>query len=118
MAVILEGGCCVSEFREGGAVVNGTLRVWNQIGRATGAEAISMSVMEFAPGLSPGIVNDDCDEILYVLSISQPARDYDRVAVGDSSQGQAQSAPPLDQTQLEPTHPEGVRERKRVARIH
>jgi mannose-6-phosphate isomerase-like protein (cupin superfamily) len=74
--------------------------------------------MDFAPGLSPTIVNDDCDEILYVLGSSQPARDYDRVAVGDSSQGQAQSAPPLDQTQLEPAHPEGVRERKCLPRIH
>src|SRR2546421_11419777 len=67
MAVTLEGGCCVSELREGEAVVEGTLRFWNQIGRATGAEAISMSVMEFAPGLSPGIQNDDSDEVLYVL---------------------------------------------------
>src|SRR2546430_10128592 len=106
MAVILEGGCRVSEMREGEPVVNRTLRVWNRIGRATGAQAISLRVMEFAPGLSPTIQNEDCDEILYVLSISRSARDYYRVAVGDSSQGQAQSAPPLDQTQLEPARPE------------
>src|SRR5205823_13051032 len=98
MAVNLAGGCRVSHMHEGDPLVEGTLRVWNQIGRATGAEAISMSVMEFARGRSPRIVNEDCDEILYVLSISQSAHDYDRVAVGDSSQGQAQSAPPLDQT--------------------
>src|SRR5229473_535544 len=67
MAVVLEGGCRVSEMREGASVVEGTLRIWNRIGRATGAQAISLRVMEFAPGLSPGIRNYDCDEILYVL---------------------------------------------------
>src|SRR5229473_307170 len=67
MAVVLAGGCRVSEMREGASLVQGTLRIWNRIGRATGAQAISLRVMEFAPGLSPGIRNDDCDEILYVL---------------------------------------------------
>src|SRR5260370_16004170 len=67
MAVVLEGGCRVSEMREGEPLVEGTLRIWNRIGRATGAQAISLRVLEFAPGLSPGIRNDDCDEILYVL---------------------------------------------------
>jgi len=76
MAVVLEGGCRVSGAREGEPLVKGTLRIWNQIGRATGAQAISLRVMEFAPGLSPGISNDDCDEILYVLGweSGQPAR--------------------------------------------
>ena len=68
MAVILEGGCRVSEMREGEPVINGMLRVWNQIGRATGAQAISLRVMEFAPGLSPTIQNEDCDRILYVTA--------------------------------------------------
>ena len=67
MAVTLEGGCCVSDMREGAPVVNGTLRIWNQIGKANGAQAISLRVIEFAPGLSPGIRNGDSDEILYVL---------------------------------------------------
>ncbi len=67
MTVVLEGGCCVSAMREGEPSVEGTLRMWNRIGRATGAQAISLRVMEFAPGLSPAIRNDDCDEILYVL---------------------------------------------------
>lgn len=67
MAVILEGGCRVSKMREGEAIVNGTLRIWNQIGRATGAQAISLRAMEFAPGLSPAIRNDACDQILYLL---------------------------------------------------
>src|ERR1700686_4476758 len=67
MAITLEGGCRVSQMRAGAPVVNGTLRIWNQIGRATGAQAISLRILEFAPGLSPGIQNGECDEILYVL---------------------------------------------------
>jgi hypothetical protein len=54
-------------MREGVPVVNGTLRIWNQVGRATGAQAISLRIIEFASGLSPAIRNADCDEILYVL---------------------------------------------------
>jgi mannose-6-phosphate isomerase-like protein (cupin superfamily) len=68
MAVTLEGGCCVSEMREGEPVVNGSLRIWNQIGKATGAQEISLRVMEFAPGLSPTLRNDDSDQILYVVN--------------------------------------------------
>ena len=67
MTVILEGGCRVSNPREGEPISNGTLRLWNPTGRATGAEAISLRVMEFAPGLSPGIQNGECDEILYLI---------------------------------------------------
>jgi mannose-6-phosphate isomerase-like protein (cupin superfamily) len=65
MAVVLEGGCRVSEMREGEPLIEGTLRIWHQIGRATGAHAISLRVLEFAPGLSPGLRNPNCDEILY-----------------------------------------------------
>ena len=53
MVVILEGGCRVSQMHYGEPLVEGTLRIWKQIGRATGAQAISLRVMEFAPGLSP-----------------------------------------------------------------
>ncbi len=67
MAITLEGGCRVSEMREGAPMVNGTLRIWNQIRRATGAQAISLRVLEFAAGLSPGLRNDNCDEVFYVL---------------------------------------------------
>jgi|SRR5882724_7035745 len=71
MPLILEGGCRVSEMREGVPNIEGTLRIWNQIGRATGAQAISLRTMEFAPGPSPEIRNGDCDEILYVLNSEQ-----------------------------------------------
>ncbi len=68
MPITLAGGCRVSEMREGAQVIEGTLRIWNQIGRSTGAQAISLRTMEFAPGLSPEIRNGNCDEILYVLN--------------------------------------------------
>lgn len=67
MTVILEGGCRVSDLHDGEPLQRGTVRIWKQIGRDTGAQAISLRVMEFARGVSPGIRNDDCDEILYVL---------------------------------------------------
>jgi len=67
MAVILEGGCRVSDMREGEPLTEGTLRIWNQIGRATGAQAISLRIMEFAPGLSPALRNEEGDEILYLV---------------------------------------------------
>ena len=54
-------------MHDGEPLVQGTLRVWRQIGRASGAHAISLRVMEFAPGTSPTIQNEDCDQILYVL---------------------------------------------------
>ena len=67
MAVVLEGGCRVSAMREGTPFEFGTMRLWPQVDRARGAQAISLRVLEFAPGLSPGLTNADCDEILYVL---------------------------------------------------
>lgn len=67
MAVELAGGCRVSEMHEGIPHVVGTLSIWNQIGKATGAKAISLRVLEFAVGLSPGLRNRDCDEVLYVV---------------------------------------------------
>lgn len=98
MAITLEGGCRVSEMREGDPAIAGTLRIWNRIGRATGAQAISLRVMEFAPGLSPGIRNDKCDEILYVLDSGRvseidmerghpvrPSERSERASIGDVS---------------------------------
>jgi mannose-6-phosphate isomerase-like protein (cupin superfamily) len=67
MSITLEGGCRVADMHDGEPLAEGTLRIWNQIGRTTGAEAISLRILEFAPGLSPAIRNTDCDEILYVL---------------------------------------------------
>src|SRR6266704_305201 len=74
MAEILAGGCRVSDMCEGEPLTKGTLRIWNRIGRATGAQAISLRIMEFAPGLSPGLRNDECDEILYMLDRREQGR--------------------------------------------
>ena len=68
MAIKLEGGCRVSGMREGECLTEGTLSIWHRIGHDTGTQAISLRIMEFAPGQSPEIRNGDCDEILYVLN--------------------------------------------------
>lgn len=67
MAILLEGGCRVSELREGQPEERGTVRAWPHIGRATGAAAISLRVVEFTRGRSPSLGNAACDEVLYVL---------------------------------------------------
>lgn len=67
MAVVLEGGCRVSTMHEGVPHVAGSLKIWNQIGKANGAEAISLRLLEFGPGASPSLRNRECDEVLYLL---------------------------------------------------
>ena len=66
MAVVLEGGCRVSTMHEGAPRVFGSLEVWDQIGRASGAEAISLRILEFGPGRSPALCNPEYDEVIYV----------------------------------------------------
>ena len=67
MAVMLEGGCRVSRMDEGTPQIIGSMRIWNQIGRATGAQAISLRVIEFNHGISPVIFNRTSDEVFYAL---------------------------------------------------
>lgn len=67
MAVILDGGCRVSTMHEGEPRVDGSLKIWNQVGKASGAKAISLRVLEFGPGTSPVIRNRASDEVIYVL---------------------------------------------------
>ena len=75
MAVDLVGGCRVSAMREGTPHVVGSLSVWNQVGKATGAKAISLRILDFGVGLSPGLRNQECDEVLYVLEdLDNPAK--------------------------------------------
>ena len=74
MSVILEGGCFVTEMREGACSTKGTLSVWNLIGRAVGAKAISLRTLEFQPGLSPEIRNAVSDDVLYFLEGENAAR--------------------------------------------
>jgi mannose-6-phosphate isomerase-like protein (cupin superfamily) len=54
-------------MHEGSPHVLGSVKIWNQIGKANGAEAISLRLLEFGPGMSPGLRNRDCDEVLYLL---------------------------------------------------
>jgi mannose-6-phosphate isomerase-like protein (cupin superfamily) len=54
-------------LREGGPVTRGELAVRRHVGRGRGAEAISLSVLELAPGASAGWRNGECDEVLFVL---------------------------------------------------
>jgi len=67
MAVQLEGGCRVSTMDEGTPRFFGSLKIWNHIGKASGADAISLRILEFGPGTSPGLRNRSCDEVLYLL---------------------------------------------------
>ena len=67
MAVVLEGGCRVSTMGEGSPQVSGSLKVWEHIGMASGADAISLRILEFGPGTSPVLRNQEYDEVLYLL---------------------------------------------------
>jgi mannose-6-phosphate isomerase-like protein (cupin superfamily) len=67
MAVILEGGCRVSTMHEGVPEVSGSLKAWHQVGRANGAEAISLRVLEFGPGTSPALRYPEYDDVLYLF---------------------------------------------------
>jgi len=67
MAVLLEGGCRVSTIREGTPHVDGSLTIWNQIDKTTGAQAIALRILECGRGLSPALRNEDLDEVLYAL---------------------------------------------------
>jgi mannose-6-phosphate isomerase-like protein (cupin superfamily) len=67
MAVVLEGGCRVSTMHEGEPHISGSFKVWSQIGKASGAKAISLRVLEFGPGTSPVLSDRESDEVFYVL---------------------------------------------------
>jgi mannose-6-phosphate isomerase-like protein (cupin superfamily) len=66
MPVLLEGGCRVSGWKEGEPLTRGSLRIWRHADEG-GGEAISLRVLEFGAGLSPGLRNAGCDEVLYVV---------------------------------------------------
>ena len=55
-------------MHDGAPEVAGSLRIWNRIGKATGADAISLRILELEPGTSPELRNDEFDEVLYVLA--------------------------------------------------
>lgn len=49
-------------------MTQGTLKIRNQIGPETGAQAISLRILEFDSGLSPVLRNEDTDEVLFALN--------------------------------------------------
>ncbi len=67
MPVHLEGSCFVSQLREGNPVESDGWREWPRIGRASGASAISLRVLELRPGQAVGWTNRGFEEVLYVL---------------------------------------------------
>jgi mannose-6-phosphate isomerase-like protein (cupin superfamily) len=68
MDVTLDAGCRVADLRQGEPEVRGPLRIWTRFDRGKGARALSLRILEVAPGLSPGLRNTDCDEVLYVIA--------------------------------------------------
>src|SRR6185436_14127460 len=59
--------CRVSKMHDGAPEVVGSLKIWNRIGKVTGADAISLRILEFALGTSPELRSEEFDEVLYVL---------------------------------------------------
>lgn len=47
---------------------DGTLTIRNQIGPENGAKAISLRILEFDPGVSPVLRNEELDEVLFSLN--------------------------------------------------
>jgi mannose-6-phosphate isomerase-like protein (cupin superfamily) len=54
-------------MHEGEPRIAGSLKIWDQIGKASGAKAISLRVLEFGPGTSPMLSDPESDEVFYVL---------------------------------------------------
>ena len=86
MAVVLEGGCRVSTMHEGVPYVSGSLKIWTHVGKSNGAEAISLRILEFGPGASPGLRNHEGDEVLYLLEDVDDERSC-KVSIDGNSYG-------------------------------
>jgi mannose-6-phosphate isomerase-like protein (cupin superfamily) len=68
MARTLAGGCRVWSLKEGRPRTIGGVRIWNRAGRRSGAKAISLRVLEFAPGVSTELAASAADDVLYALA--------------------------------------------------
>jgi len=64
----LHGGTQVSGLSDGSPWQRGSVRGWDRVGRSSGAVAISLRILEFAAGRSPGLQARACDEVLYALA--------------------------------------------------
>jgi mannose-6-phosphate isomerase-like protein (cupin superfamily) len=68
MVAKLDGGCLVVSLKEGEPVRDGSLRIWKHFGRAAGAKAISLRVLELPSGERATLRNESSDEVLYVVA--------------------------------------------------
>jgi mannose-6-phosphate isomerase-like protein (cupin superfamily) len=64
----LLGGCRVYSPEDGQIATNGTWAARTVICRDTGARQITQTASDYAPGISPAVVNPRAEEVLYVAS--------------------------------------------------
>jgi mannose-6-phosphate isomerase-like protein (cupin superfamily) len=65
---ILTGGCRVYSAEDGQLSTRGTWTARTVISRENGAQRITLTVNDYAPGLSPAVVNPRAEEVLYVAT--------------------------------------------------
>jgi mannose-6-phosphate isomerase-like protein (cupin superfamily) len=65
---ILTGGCRVYSAEDGQLSILGNWTERKVISQNSGAQRITLTVSDYAPGLSPGVVNPRAEEVLYVAS--------------------------------------------------
>jgi len=65
---ILTGGCRVYSAEDGQVSTLGNWTARTVISQNSGAERITQTVSDYAPGLSPAVVNPGAEEVLYVAS--------------------------------------------------
>jgi mannose-6-phosphate isomerase-like protein (cupin superfamily) len=65
---ILDGGCRVYSAEDGHFSTVGTWTARTVISRNSGAQRITQTVSDYAPGVSPAVVNPGAEEVLYVAA--------------------------------------------------
>ena len=65
---ILAGGCRVYDAEDGNVAQAGSWTARSVISTASGAKQITQAVNDYARGISPGVVNPNSEEVLYVAS--------------------------------------------------
>lgn len=65
---ILTGGCRVYSAEDGQLSTLGSWTARTVISHASGAERITQTVSDYAPGSSPAVVNPSAEEVLYVAA--------------------------------------------------
>jgi len=63
---ILAGGCRVYSAEDGQVVTLGNWTARAVISHESGAQRITQTVSDYAPGVSPAVVNPGAEEVLYV----------------------------------------------------